>query len=94
MPKTDPAREALLTALEASGVHIPLWDGILIEDTVAIAPGATILPGCILRGKTTVAVGSVIGPGSVLTDAVIGESAPKPPLPTSPMSAIPIAAAG
>ena len=64
MPKTDPAREALLTALEASGVHIPLWDGILIEDTVAIAPGATILPGCILRGKTTVAAGSVIGPGS------------------------------
>ena len=74
MPKTDPAREALLTALEASGVHIPLWDGILIEDTVAIAPGATILPGCILRGKTTVAAGSVIGPGSVLTDAVIGEN--------------------
>ena len=33
MPKTDPAREALLTALEASGVSIPLWDGILIEET-------------------------------------------------------------
>mgnify|MGYP000785646904 FL=1 len=45
MPKTDPAREALLTALEASGVSIPLWDGILIEETVRIAPGATILPG-------------------------------------------------
>ena len=74
MPKTDPAREALLTALEASGVSIPLWDGILIEETVRIAPGATILPGCILRGNTTIAAGSVIGPGSVLTDAVIGKN--------------------
>ena len=43
MPKTDPAREALLTALEASGVSIPLWDGILIEETVRVAPGATML---------------------------------------------------
>ena len=140
MPKTDPAREALLTALEASGVSIPLWDGILIEETVRIAPGATILPGCILRGNTTIAAGSVIGPGSVLSDAVIGENctvkntyitgstleenvsigpfsqvrpgchiaagckigdfvevkilAKRPPLPTSPMSAIPTAAAG
>ena len=74
MPKTDPAREALLTALEASGVSIPLWDGILIEETVRIAPGATILPGCILRGNTTIAAGSVICPGSVLTDAVIGKN--------------------
>ena len=74
MPKTDPAREALLTALEASGVSIPLWDGILIEETVRVAPGATILPGCILRGNTTIAAGSVIGPGSVLTDAVIGKN--------------------
>ena len=74
MPKTDPAREALLTALEASGVSIPLWDGILIEETVRVAPGTTILPGCILRGNTTIAAGSVIGPGSVLTDAVIGKN--------------------
>ena len=44
MPRTDPAREALLTALEAAGVLIPLWDGIMIEETVTIAPGATILP--------------------------------------------------
>lgn len=73
MPKSDPAREALLTALEASGVHIPLWDGILIDETVVIAAGATILPGCILRGNTVIGAGSVIGPGSVLTDAVIGK---------------------
>ena len=75
MPKTDPAREALLTALEASGVSIPLWDGILIEETVRIAPGATILPGCILRGNTTIAAGSVIGVISAyyggVVDAVI-----------------------
>lgn len=74
MPRTDPAREALLTALEAAGVLIPLWDGIMIEETVTIAPGATILPGTVLQGKTSVGAGSVIGPGSVLSDAVIGEN--------------------
>ena len=74
MPRTDPAREALLTALEAAGVLIPLWDGIMIEETVTIAPGVTILPGCILRGNTVIGAGSVIGPGSVLSDAVIGEN--------------------
>ena len=31
MPRTDPAREALLTALEAAGVLIPLWDGIVAD---------------------------------------------------------------
>lgn len=74
MPRTDPAREALLTALEAAGVLIPLWDGIMIEETVTVAPGATILPGCILRGNTVIGAGSVIGPGSVLSDAIIGEN--------------------
>ena len=74
MPRTDPAREALFTALEAAGVLIPLWDGIMIEETVTIAPGATILPGTVLQGKTSVGAGSVIGPGSVLSDAVIGEN--------------------
>lgn len=54
MPKTDAAREACLTTLEEAGVLIPLWDGILIDDTVSIAPGAVILPGCILRGNTRV----------------------------------------
>ena len=54
MPKCDPAREARLAALEASGVLIPLWDGILIDETVAVAPGATILPGSILRGATVI----------------------------------------
>lgn len=72
MPKCDSAREALLTALEEQGVIIPLWDGILIDATVSVAPGATILPGCILRGSTTIAEGAVIGPNSVLTNAVIG----------------------
>ena len=72
MPKCDPAREALLTALEESGVLIPSWDGILIEATVSVAPGATILPGTILRGSTTIAAGAVIGPNSYLVNAVIG----------------------
>lgn len=74
MPKCDPAREALLAALEENGVLIPLWDGILIDPTVSIAPGATILPGTILRGNTVIAEGAVIGPNSYLTNAVIGRN--------------------
>lgn len=74
MPKNDPARESLLTALEEKGVHLPLWDGILIDPTVSIAPGATILPGTILCGSTTIAEGAVIGPNSYLTNAVIGKN--------------------
>ena len=63
-----------LSPEKEQALSIPLWDGILIEETVRVAPGATILPGCILRGNTTIAAGSVIGPGSVLTDAVIGKN--------------------
>ena len=58
----------------AAGVLFLSPDGILIDDTVRIAPGATILPGTILRGSTTVGAGSVIGPNSLLEDAEVGEN--------------------
>jgi bifunctional N-acetylglucosamine-1-phosphate-uridyltransferase/glucosamine-1-phosphate-acetyltransferase GlmU-like protein len=49
-------------------------DGILIDDTVEIAPGAVILPGTILRGETKIGAGSVIGPNSLLENVTVGEN--------------------
>ena len=72
MPKHDEAREARLLALEASGVRIPLWDGVMVGPDVKVAPGAVILPGSILDGRTEVGEDAVIGPRTVLTDARIG----------------------
>lgn len=66
-------RETLRRHLEA-GVLFESFDGVLIDDTVAIAPGAVILPGTILRGSTSVGAGSVIGPNSLLEDVCVGEN--------------------
>ncbi|MDD3430334.1 MAG: UDP-N-acetylglucosamine diphosphorylase, partial [Oscillospiraceae bacterium] len=57
-----------------AGVIFYSRDGILIDPEVQIAPGAAILPGTILKGKTTVGAGSVIGPNSWLEDASVGEN--------------------
>ena len=35
---------------------------VYIDPEVEIAPGAVILPGCILKGNTKIAAGCVIGP--------------------------------
>lgn len=58
----------------ANGVVFHAPDGILIDESVEIAPGATILPGTILRGGTRIGAGSVIGPNSLLEDAEVGEN--------------------
>ena len=44
---------------------------VYIEPEVVIAPGATILPGCILRGKTSVGADCVIGPNTLLELSLI-----------------------
>lgn len=66
-------RERLEKLLE-SGVEIPLFDGILIDPQVSVAPGAVILPGTILRGSTQIGAGCEIGPNSVITNSTIGEN--------------------
>lgn len=58
----------------AAGVVFEAPDGILIDDTVEIAPGAVILPGTILRGATKIGAGSVIGPNSLLENVTVGEN--------------------
>ena len=48
------AFEATFERHLAAGVVFYSADGILIDDTVEIAPGAVILPGTILRGETKI----------------------------------------
>ena len=45
------AREEILLTHIANGVIIESED-VYIDPTVTIAPGARILPGCVLRGKS------------------------------------------
>ncbi len=59
----------------AAGVVFLSSDGILIDDEVQIEPGATILPGTILRGKTIIQKGSVIGPNTLLQNMHVMENA-------------------
>ena len=51
------AFEATFERHLAAGVVFYSADGILIDDTVEIAPGAVILPGTILRGATKIGAG-------------------------------------
>ncbi len=66
-------RLAVLEELIAAGVQV-MSEDIYVERGVQVAPGATLLPGTILRGKTTVAEGCVIGPNTRLDNAVVGKN--------------------
>ena len=66
-------RLAVLEELIAAGVQV-MSEDIYVERSVQVAPGATLLPGTILRGKTTVAEGCVIGPNALLENAVVGKN--------------------
>ena len=66
-------RLAVLEELIAAGVQV-MSEDIYVERGVQVAPGATLLPGTILRGKTIVAEGCVIGPNTLLENAVVGKN--------------------
>ncbi len=44
-----------------------------IDPRAVLAPGCTLLPGCMIHGESTVAAGAVIGPNTWLKSAHIGE---------------------
>ena len=67
------ARLAVLEELIANGVEV-MSEDIFVEPGVKVAPGAVLLPGTILRGKTEVAEGCVIGPNTILENAVVGKN--------------------
>jgi bifunctional UDP-N-acetylglucosamine pyrophosphorylase / glucosamine-1-phosphate N-acetyltransferase len=46
---------------------------VYLDWSVELAPDVTLEPNVILRGRTSVGTGSVIGPGSELIDATVGE---------------------
>ena len=70
---TPQKRLEILEKHRENGVIIPIDDGIIITGDVTIGAGSLILPGTILRGKTTVGKNCEIGPNSHLENAVIGD---------------------
>ena len=56
-----------------NGVEFVCTDGIIIGKDVEIGQDCKILPNTILRGKTTIGAGSVIGPNSIIENCTIGE---------------------
>lgn len=63
---------AHLYRLAETGVEIWDFGNTYIDPTCSVAPGVTILPGTILRGKTTVAAGCVLGPNTYVEDSTFG----------------------
>ena len=59
--------------LMGSGVQIIDPENTWIEDTVTIEPDTVIHPTVFIRGETKIGAGSVINPGSVITDSTLGE---------------------
>lgn len=67
------ARGLKIEYLLNMGVDIPFESQVVVGHDVTVAPGARLLPGTILKGRTQVAAGAVIGPNTVITDSIIGE---------------------
>jgi bifunctional UDP-N-acetylglucosamine pyrophosphorylase/glucosamine-1-phosphate N-acetyltransferase len=71
------AEEMLFSRIRArlgrSGVSV--HGDARIDDTVMVAPDATLGPGVRLRGKSSVAAGALVDVGSVVTDSEIGARA-------------------
>jgi bifunctional UDP-N-acetylglucosamine pyrophosphorylase/glucosamine-1-phosphate N-acetyltransferase len=71
------AEEALFSRIRArlgqSGVSV--HGDARIDDTVLVAPDATLGPGVRLRGKSSVAAGALVDVGSVVTDSEIAARA-------------------
>ncbi|MGE4427093.1 MAG: bifunctional UDP-N-acetylglucosamine diphosphorylase/glucosamine-1-phosphate N-acetyltransferase GlmU [Solirubrobacteraceae bacterium] len=66
------AQDRIHAAHLRAGVTIVNPESTVIDHGVTIEPDATIEPGCVLRGTTTIAAGAVVGPHTVATDATIG----------------------
>lgn len=57
-----------------AGVMLRNPDSIMLDCEVTLESDVEILPGTLLKGKTHIETGCVIGPHSVITDAYIGEN--------------------
>ncbi len=68
-------RRRILTDLMRSGVRVTDPSSTYVDAGVEVQPDATLLPGVMLHGTTTIAAGAVVGPYSRLTDTVVAEGA-------------------
>ena len=59
--------------LYADGVELWDFDNCYVGPFAEVAPGAVLMPGTILKGNTKIAAGAIIGPNSLLENAVVGE---------------------
>jgi bifunctional UDP-N-acetylglucosamine pyrophosphorylase/glucosamine-1-phosphate N-acetyltransferase len=66
-------RRRTLERLMLDGVTIVDPDTTYVDDTVEIGQDTTLLPGCVLSGRTRVGEGCTIGPWAQLTDATLGD---------------------
>jgi bifunctional UDP-N-acetylglucosamine pyrophosphorylase/glucosamine-1-phosphate N-acetyltransferase len=63
--------DRLLTAAMRGGVTVIDPQSTWLDVDVHLEPDVTLLPGCQLRGSTSVSSGAVIGPRSTLTDTTV-----------------------
>lgn len=68
------AMQRIRDTLLDSGVRMLDPDSVYIDSTVTVEPDAVILPNTHLRGATSIAAGSEIGPNSIIEDTVIGQN--------------------
>ncbi len=69
------ARRRIVEAHLRAGVDITDPGSVVIDATVEIGADSVIEPFTVLRGATRIGAGCVVGPGSTVTDAVIGDGA-------------------
>ena len=67
--------DLILADAMRAGVTVTDPLSVWVDVGVELEPDSTLLPGTRLHGRTRVARGAVVGPGSVLTDTVVGERA-------------------
>lgn len=67
-------RGRVLEGLMAGGVTIRDPASTYVDARVEIGEDVTVLPGCHILGETQIGTGAVVGPGTTLEDAVIGEN--------------------
>ena len=68
------ARMEVINKHLINGVEFVCTDGVIIERSVEIGLGTSIQPNTILRGKTKIGEGCIIGPNSVAEDCIIGNN--------------------
>lgn len=66
------ARNQAIDRVLANGARVLCRESVLIGGDVEIAPDTTILPGCVIIGKTTIGSNCKIGPNASIKSCSIG----------------------